>query len=93
LELQKKFSQQLRLHGYLAYGFKDQRLKGKFDITYKIPKSNGSSISVSYVNDLDNGKIKSSDDDATTDNMFSQIIRRDGIKQKFINIKEVKVVN
>ena len=87
----EKFSQQLRLHGYLAYGFKDQRLKGKFDITYKIPKSNGSSISVSYVNDLDNGKIKSSDDDATTDNMFSQIIRRDGIKQKFINIKEVKV--
>lgn len=86
-----KFSKVLRLHGYLAYGWGDEKLKGKFDTRYKFLPKAGWSVSASYINDLDNGKYKHSDNDATIDNMFSQLIRRHGIRQKFLNVKEVKL--
>lgn len=87
----EKFSKNLRLHGYLAYGFADDRMKGKFDVNYKIPFSKGLKVNASYTDDLDNGKTRTSDEDASTDNMFSQLIRRSYIKQKFIGIKEYKL--
>ncbi len=85
-----RFNKNLRFHTYLAYGFKDNRLKGKFDVKYKIPGSNGWNIFASYINDLDNGKIKYNDEDVTTDNLFSQLIRRPGIPQKFLGVEEYK---
>ncbi|TAG29746.1 MAG: carboxypeptidase-like regulatory domain-containing protein [Sphingobacteriia bacterium] len=84
------FNKNLRFHTYLAYGFKDNRIKGKFDVKYKIPGSNGWNIFASYINDLDNGKIKYNDEDVTTDNLFSQLIRRPGIPQKFLGVEEYK---
>jgi Family of unknown function (DUF5686)/CarboxypepD_reg-like domain len=86
-----KFSEQLRLYGYLAYGFADAKYKGKFGVNYRLPNVKGVSINASYLNDLDNGKTRNNDEDATVDNMFSQLIRRDGIKQKFMNIDERKL--
>lgn len=83
------FSKNIRLHSYLAYGFKDNRFKGKFDVKYKIPNK-GWSLNASYLNDLDNGKIKYNDEDVTTDNLFSQIIRRPNIPQKFLGVEEYK---
>ncbi len=85
------FSKNLRLHGYLAYGFLDNRFKGKFDFNYLFPNSNGWSIYGSYINDLDNGKIKYNDEDVTTDNLFSQLIRRPNIAQKYLGIEEYKI--
>lgn len=87
----EQFSKGLRLHGYVAYGWGDHRLKGKFDVKYKLLPQSGWSTSLTYTDDLDNGKYKHGDNDATIDNMFSQVIRRPGIKQKFLNIKELKV--
>ncbi len=84
------FSKNWRLHSYIAYGFKDKRFKGKFDVNYKIPNSKGWSLNASYLNDLDNGKIKYNDEDVTTDNLFSQLIRRPNIPQKFLGIEEYK---
>jgi hypothetical protein len=86
----EKFSNSLRLHGYIAYGFKDEKMKGKFDITYKPTFGKGINIGASYLNDLDNGRTRNNGEDATTDNMFSQLIRRAYIKQKFIGIEEYK---
>jgi len=86
----EKFSAYLRLHGYLAYGFGDRALKGKFDANYKLPGNSGLSFFSSYTHDLDNGRIHNNDEDATIDNMFSQLIRRPGIKQKFLRVDEVK---
>ncbi len=85
------FHKNLRFHTYLAYGIKDNRLKGKFEIKYKIPASHGWNVFASYINDLDNGKIKYNDEDITTDNLFSQLIRRQGIPQKFLGVEEFKV--
>jgi hypothetical protein len=87
----EKFSRYLRFHTYLAYGFGDKAFKGKVDGSYKLPGKSGYSFHASYTHDLDNGRTKYNDEDATTDNMFSQLIRRQGIKQKFLLIDEVKV--
>lgn len=86
----EKFSPYLRLHGYLAYGFADKAFKGKLDANYKLPGNSGLSFMAAYTHDLDNGRIHNNDEDATIDNMFSQLIRRPGIKQKFLGLDEIK---
>jgi hypothetical protein len=87
----EQFSKRLRLYGYLAYGFQDARFKGKAGFNYKLNKT-GLSTQAYYLNDLDNGRIKyNEDDDATTDNLFSQLIRRQNIRQKFLGVEEYKV--
>jgi len=86
----QKFSKQLLLHGYLAYGFGDHALKGKAEIKYKFPGDGGYSVHASYTQDLDNGRARYNDEDITTDNMFSQLIRRPGIRQKFMLVNEIR---
>lgn len=87
----EKFSKYLRLHGYLAYGFKDGRWKGRGDITFRLPGNDGITLFSSYTHDLDNGRTRYNDEDITTDNIFSQLIRRQGIPQKFLGVEELKV--
>jgi hypothetical protein len=84
------FSDNLWLHGYLAYGFRDRTFKGKGEFTYKFPGKQGYSVHASYTKDLDNGRTRNNDEDITTDNLFSQLIRRPGIRQKFLMEKEAK---
>ncbi len=86
----EKFNKYLRLHGYLAYGFKDGLWKGRGDITYHLPNNNGISLFASYTHDLDNGRTRYNEEDITTDNLFSQLIRRPGIPQKFLGVDEIK---
>ncbi len=86
----ESFSNYLRLHGYLAYGFGDHAFKGKLESNYKLPGNSGLSFLAAYTHDLDNGRTRYNDEDVTTDNMFSQLIRRDGIKQKFLGEDEIK---
>ncbi|MEO7531803.1 MAG: DUF5686 family protein, partial [Sediminibacterium sp.] len=87
----EEFSKNLRLHGYIAYGFKDARFKGRFDATYKLPGDNGITLFGSYTHDLDNGRTRYNDEDITTDNIFSQLIRRKGVPQKFLGVDEIKI--
>lgn len=87
----EEFSKNLRLHGYLAYGVKDGRFKGRADVTYKLPGDLGVTLFASYTHDLDNGRTRYNDEDITTDNMFSQLIRRKGVPQKFLGVDEVKL--
>jgi hypothetical protein len=85
-----KFSPNLRLSGYLAYGFQDAKFKGKIGFNYRFPAKSGWTINANYINDLDNGRIKYSEDESTQDNVFNQILRRKGIPQKFLGYQEVK---
>lgn len=87
----EEFSKNLRLHGYIAYGFKDGAYKGRFDVNYRLPGDNGITVFASYTHDLDNGRTRYNDEDITTDNIFSQLIRRPNIKQKFLGVDEVKL--
>jgi len=86
------FSKYLRLHGYLAYGYKDGRFKGRFDATYRLPGGKGITLFTSFTHDLDNGRTRYNDEDITTDNIFSQIIRRPNIRQKFLGVEEIKLM-
>lgn len=86
----EKFSNNLLLHGYLAYGFATEHFNGKADVRYKIPGKSGISVYTSYTHDLDNGKAVYNNEDASMDNMFTQLIRRQGIRQKFIQVEEIK---
>lgn len=88
----EQFSKYLRLHGYLAYGVKDGRFKGRIDATYRLPGDKGITLFASYTHDLDNGRTRYNDEDITTDNMFSQLIRRPNIRQKFLGVDEVKLM-
>jgi hypothetical protein len=86
----EKFSKSLLLHGYLAYGTATRTYNGKVDVNYKIPGNKGITLFGSYTHDLDNGKGRYNDEDVTMDNMFSQLLRRKGIRQKFIQVEEIK---
>ncbi|MES2330332.1 MAG: DUF5686 family protein [Bacteroidota bacterium] len=87
----EQFSKNLRFHGYIAYGFKDARFKGRFDVTYKVPNDHGITLFTSYTHDLDNGRTRYNDEDITTDNIFSQLIRRPRVPQKFLGVDEIKL--
>lgn len=85
------FSKHLRLYGYAAYGFQDARWKGKLGYNYKFNRHESWNTFGYVMDDIDNGRIKYNDEnDATTDNLFSQIIRRANIQQKFLGIQELK---
>lgn len=84
------FSKHLRLSGYLAYGTKDQAFKKRIAVEYKFPHLNGVSAELSYLKDLDNGRVRFSEEDMTIDNIFSQTLRRSTIPQKFLGEEEIK---
>ncbi len=87
----EQFSKFIRLHGYLAYGIGDNAFKGRTDITYHLPGDKGITILGAYTHDLDNGRTRYNDEDITTDNIFSQLIRRPGVPQKFLGVDEIKL--
>ena len=84
------FSKNLKLKGYLAYGTQDQQFKENFSVFFKIPNSDGWSIQASYLHDLENGRVRFSEEDNSIDNIFSQTLRRPGIPQKFLDEREIK---
>ena len=87
----EQFSKNWRLYGYLAYGMKDAKFKENLGVVYRFKKTKGLSTDFSYLNDLDNGRVRFSEEDITTDNIFSQTFRRPGIPQKFLGIQEYKL--
>jgi hypothetical protein len=87
-----KFNKHWKLSGYLAYGIKDQQWKEKLAIQYKLPNAKGISFQLSYLNDLDNGRVRFNEEDQSIDNIFSQLLRRPGIPQKFLGEQEFKMI-
>jgi hypothetical protein len=85
-----QFSKQLRLHGYLAYGTHDNAFKGQIDGRYRFPGDGGYTVQAAYWHDLDNGRLRSEDEGVTADNLFSNLIRRPGIRQKFVQVDEIR---
>ncbi|MFB6456457.1 DUF5686 family protein [Chitinophaga sp. Hz27] len=79
-----EFSRNWRLHGYLAYGTKDQSLKGGMAVTYTWPRDNGWQMTAFYKDDLDNNQRGFNGEEVSLDNIFGQLVRRRGIPQKFM---------
>lgn len=83
------FSKKIYLHGYLAYGFKDQNFKYKIDGTYLFNKNPRSHLHFSYSKDIDYGQNYY--DALSQDNIFAMAIRKSGVPIKFLLIDEKKL--
>ena len=83
------FSKKVILHGYLAYGFKDQVLRGEGDVMYMFKKNPRFTLYAMYRNDLDYGQQYY--DEITSDNIFALAVRKPGVPIKFLNLEQEKL--
>lgn len=83
------FSEHWNLHGYLAYGFKDQKYKGLAEVKYQFSRKPWSYLRASYKNDLDNGQVVY--DQLGSDNVFAVFARKPNVPVKFQQIEEKKL--
>lgn len=83
------FNKNMYLHGYLAYGFGDKKLKGKAELYYFFEKNPRKMLHVSYLNDLDNGQNYY--DEVSLDNIFTLAIRKPDIPIKFMKVERQEI--
>lgn len=83
------FSEHWNLHGYLAYGFKDQKYKGLAEVKYQFSRKPWSYLMASYKSDLDNGQVVY--DQLGSDNVFAVFARKPNVPFKFQQIEEKKL--
>ena len=83
------FSKKVILHGYLAYGFGDQKWHGEGDVLWMLKKDPRLTLYAMYRNDLDYGQQYY--DEITSDNIFALAVRKSGIPIKFLNLEEKKL--
>jgi hypothetical protein len=86
----KKLMKNVYLHGYMAYGVKDKKLKGQaeaFWLLNREPKR--ISLHLSYQNDVDNGISQVGE--VSQDNIFTLAIRKPNTTRKFINVKDLRL--
>lgn len=81
-----RFDKKFWWHTYLAYGFKDQKVKGKAELFYLPAKHPRTYLYGSYVNDIDFGQ--SYYGEVTSDNIFALAIRKANIPIKRMKIEE-----
>ena len=81
-----RFNRKVWWHTYLAYGFKDQKVKGKAELFFLPAKHPRTYFYGSYINDLDYGQ--SYIGEVSSDNIFALAIRKNGIPIKFMKIEE-----
>ncbi|MES1219724.1 MAG: DUF5686 family protein [Bacteroidota bacterium] len=82
----KYFNKHLWLHGYLAYGFQDQKFKGKGEIFWLPKKHPRMYLYGSYIQDFEYGQ--SYYGEVSTDNIFAVAFRKPNIPIKFLKITE-----
>ncbi|HVU96072.1 MAG TPA: DUF5686 family protein [Puia sp.] len=85
----RNFSKKVILHGYLAYGFGDRRVRGEADALWVLHRDPRFTLYGMYRNDLDYGQQYY--DEITSDNIFAIALRKSGIPIKFINLEEKKL--
>ena len=84
-----EFSKEIRFGGYMAYGFKDERIKYGADVQLNLSKNPRVILTAAYKEDI---SISSGNSEEIGEgNLFSGIYRRP-IVQKLIDTKEAKVV-
>jgi hypothetical protein len=84
-----KFSRNVYLHGYLAYGTTDKKFKGKAE-AYWITRRNPhrTRIHLAWSKDVDNGISQLGD--VGQDNIFSLAIRKPNITRKFLQTEDLR---
>jgi hypothetical protein len=84
-----KWDRKVWWHTYLAYGFKDKKVKGKAELFFLPAKHPRTYLYGSYINDLDYGQ--SYIGEVSADNIFALAIRKSGIPIKRMKIEESRI--
>jgi hypothetical protein len=82
------FNKNLYLHGYLAYGFRDQAFKEQAEMLYIFKRHPRMTAYLGYRKDFDNGQHFY--DDNGYENLFEAIFRRANIPIKFMMKEELR---
>jgi len=82
------FNKHIYLHTYLAYGFGDQKFKGKAEAFWIIKREPNFRLHFSYSNDIDNGISQVGD--VGQDNIFSLAIRKPNTTRKFVQLQDIR---
>ncbi|WP_276132942.1 DUF5686 and carboxypeptidase-like regulatory domain-containing protein [Polluticoccus soli] len=85
----KKFSKQVYLNGYLAYGTKDEKFKYNLSALWLPKRLPRTYLFASYTSDID--KTVNYYDDVSFDNIVSMAIRKKGIPYKFVFSRDARV--
>ena len=83
-----KFDRKWWWHTYLAYGFRDQKLKGKAELFFLPAKHPRTYLYGSYSHDIDYGQ--SYIGELTNDNIFALAVRKSGVPVKVMKIEETR---
>lgn len=81
-----RFSKQVYLHGYLAYGFTDRQVKFQADGRYLFNRNPRRQLYLSWRRDIDFGQNYYGD--ISQDNIFALAIRKQGVPIKYIQIED-----
>ena len=83
------FNKKIYLHGYLAYGTKDNDIKGKIEAYWNIQREpKRLRLHLSFSDDIENGI--SSYGEVSQDNIFSLAIKKPNVDRKFIRLQETR---
>ena len=83
------FNKKLKLHGYIAYGTTDTKIKGKMEGLYLLNKNPRSWVYAGAVSDYDNGQTYY--DEVSTDNIFALAIRKPNVANKFLYVMQKNI--
>lgn len=85
----KGFHKNIYLHGYLAWGTRDKKLKGLAEAFWVIKKrENRFRLHAAYSKDIDNGVSQVGE--VSQDNIFSLAIRKPNITRKFLQLQDTR---
>ncbi len=84
----KQLNKNIYLHGYLAYGTLDKKLKGKAEAYWITKRNPRIRLHASYFKDIDNGISQLGE--VSQDNIFSLAIRKPNITRKFLQLQDMR---
>lgn len=84
----RHFSKKIYFSGYVAYGFNDQRFKGKFETLYILNKKPRSHIYALFKNDIDYGQTYY--DEISYDNIFALAFRKNDVPIKLLKVNQLQ---
>lgn len=84
-----KFSKKIFLHGYIAYGFNDKKLKGMFETKYMFSRNPRSYLHAIIKDDIDYGQTYY--DEVSYDNIFALAIRKNNVPIKLMRIQSLEL--
>ena len=84
----KYFNKNIYLHGYLAYGTRDKKMKGLAEVYWIPSRGTGRTmLHINYVNDIDNGISQYGE--VSQDNIFTLGIRKPNTYRRFIKTQAI----